>query len=597
MRKYLPIRPENKYRFLGYIIIVIVSLFFRLVWLDRIPVGISDDELEYVFNSKAVMLSGHDITGTWNPVSLTSPSKATPMAELPYLIIAPITGNLPFTLFNARLPYAIANTILVLATALIAATLINPTVGFITGIFGAVNPWNLYFGRTAYDSPLATLFMYLAVYLTLTKTKWKQIGYLIFYFLAFYCYIGIKTVFIPFVGFISVWNYLYFKRKYLKELAMTLIFAALIFGFFLANLKTNSASGRLPEIFTPSHFSVTKQVNDSRRNSINSPLQSLYDNKIIVYAKTVLSKYFNFFYPEYLFINGEGRSTYSVWGHGVMYFIDMVFIVLGLIFLYRKNKFVLFFLSGLLLLSPIPTVFSSVGISFSIRSALAFPPLIILAATGFYFLNGLPRSIILKRYSVILTSLVYAVFVSNFLYSYFLKNPVSNSEGFAFSERQIANYIRLSKTGNQKIVIMTDGSQTLLRQYLFFSDLLNKTTYPEISRAFRTGIFSYGNISSTSCGDSWIFDESTVYITHAGSVCPKLMGKKYYSLALLSDGGEIYRIYNDKICGNYQLGLYPGKIEYRYLVLENLNIRDFCQKYVTDLSPILPKSADVPETE
>jgi len=39
------------------------------LWLDRIPIGIGGDELTYVFNAKAIFLTGSDISGTWNPMS------------------------------------------------------------------------------------------------------------------------------------------------------------------------------------------------------------------------------------------------------------------------------------------------------------------------------------------------------------------------------------------------------------------------------------------------------------------------------------------------------------------------------------------------
>jgi hypothetical protein len=71
---------------LGLVVIMILSLFLRLLWLDRIPTGISDDELGFIINAKAVFLTGKDISGVWSPFSLTPITGGFPQAEIPYVI-------------------------------------------------------------------------------------------------------------------------------------------------------------------------------------------------------------------------------------------------------------------------------------------------------------------------------------------------------------------------------------------------------------------------------------------------------------------------------------------------------------------------------
>ena len=55
-------------------LIIVLALFLRLLWLDRIPTGISNDELDYVLTAKAIFFTGTDIAGSgWSPLSLTTP--------------------------------------------------------------------------------------------------------------------------------------------------------------------------------------------------------------------------------------------------------------------------------------------------------------------------------------------------------------------------------------------------------------------------------------------------------------------------------------------------------------------------------------------
>jgi len=58
----------------------------------------------------------------------------------------------------------------------------------------------------------------------------------------------------------------------------------------------------------------------------------------------------------------------------------------------------------------------------------------------------------------------------------------------------------------------------------------------------------------------------------------------WLSLPLLADGGEIFKIYNDSLCKNFELGTYPHDINYRHFAIENLSDEVFCQKFITDLT-------------
>ncbi|MBI4130050.1 glycosyltransferase family 39 protein, partial [Candidatus Roizmanbacteria bacterium] len=173
------------------------ALFLRLFLLDKIPAGISHDELDYVFNAKAVYLTGSDVTGTWNPLSLTTPPYEVPKAELPYLFIAPFIGPFNFSLFAARLPFVIANLLLILVIVAIAKKLFDSKTAIIAGLLMSINPWNIYFSRTSYDTPLAVLFYYVGMLLVLSLSGWPILLAVPFFAVAFFSYIGTKLVIVP----------------------------------------------------------------------------------------------------------------------------------------------------------------------------------------------------------------------------------------------------------------------------------------------------------------------------------------------------------------------------------------------------------------
>jgi hypothetical protein len=67
----------------GLFCIILLALVFRLVWLDKVPTGITDDELGFVLNAKAVFLTGKDLSGVWSPFSLTPVTGEFPQAAGP----------------------------------------------------------------------------------------------------------------------------------------------------------------------------------------------------------------------------------------------------------------------------------------------------------------------------------------------------------------------------------------------------------------------------------------------------------------------------------------------------------------------------------
>jgi len=86
------------------LLIIIFALFLRVLWLGRIPIAISGDELDYILDAKSIFLSGKDLTGKWTPLSLTPAPHTIPKGELPSLLISPLIGPLGMSLFNSRLP-------------------------------------------------------------------------------------------------------------------------------------------------------------------------------------------------------------------------------------------------------------------------------------------------------------------------------------------------------------------------------------------------------------------------------------------------------------------------------------------------------------
>ncbi len=46
------------------------AVLIHFLWLDKFPVGMTNDELEYIVSSKSYALTGKDISGVGFPISI-----------------------------------------------------------------------------------------------------------------------------------------------------------------------------------------------------------------------------------------------------------------------------------------------------------------------------------------------------------------------------------------------------------------------------------------------------------------------------------------------------------------------------------------------
>ncbi len=575
-----------KIKFLPLFAIISLSLVLRLSLLDRIPIGISDDELDYILNAKSIFLTGKDISQTWSPFSLTIPPYENPKAELPYILIAPFIGALNFSLLAARFPYALSSVLLIIVLYLVGKRLFGEKQAFIIGLVAAINPWSIYFGRTSFDAPLAVFFFLLSFYILLIKKGWKIIFSFPFLFLGFYTYIGTKIIFIPFViiAILFVWKYIY-KKKYTFQYVIVLLLSLATIFYFFVSMRT-ATSARLSEISILNLGKTAQAVNEARKNTIENPLSNLFSNKLTLISQDSINKFLGFYSSQFLFSYGDSRSTFSIWNHGMFYYLDIIFLIIGFYGLYRKYKEVFFLFLSMLLITPLPSVLSNVGTSYPIRSSLAFPFLIIITGFGIWYFLDSQTIAKYKRTITLLLIIFYSLSVANFMYIYLFRNPVYNSEGFGFSNRVVSKYIKSAENNGQKVFVLTNKNSkiipSLFRQYLFYTNNYNSKSANLIAQNINNYQFRYDNVVFGSCPKK--LEKNTVLIAERDFNC-KTVDKtaKNLTIARLSDGGEIYKIFNDKICSKYNFRRYPENLSLSDFNVEDLPEKKFCVTFITKL--------------
>lgn len=563
-------------RSLPLLLIIVLSAMFRLSYIDRIPNAISGDELHYVMTAKSVWLTGHDISGSWNPWSLLwfryPPNEH--QAELPYLLHLPISP-FPFSLFLIKLPFALLSVGIVVIIFAIASQLFGAPIGIASAAVAAINPWLIVMGRNSYEATPAMFFYLLALWVIIRTKKWRILWTIVPLVFAFYSYIATKVILVPFVAGISLLAYSKHGKRYLTQYVILCAFAILLAGGFFVLTKTDPSGSRLGDLFTPQSPAVAEAVNHIRKTAIASPLLSFIINKYTVYFQLILPKLFRIFSPSYLFVEGDqfflpGRQSF-------FYYLDAIFLFIGTVWMFAKHKNYSWMLWLLILIGAIPQIININTGDFSIHLTMLFPFFIPFIGAGIVeTVRSVP-----KRISYLLLGcciVLYAMNLANFSIIYFSQYPLVGKDNFAM--RTLTRYLRLTKAHQVPAIVYTTSAPDVFQKYIVYSDSMTKQTIPRFSSMLWSPSITFDGVQFVPCGER-VPQSSTATTRIYDASCGKIQEGTHTSITTLVDGGETYKIFDDAVCRTYQLKQYPDHFSLNNFDIERLSEKQFCETYIS----------------
>lgn len=434
-----------KIKYLLISLIVIFAAFVRIYKVTTIPPSLSYDEVDIGYQAMIFNQNNSDYYGNKFPIHFHSFGDFQPSLQIySVALIQKFTKNLDL---SVRLPSAIFGAISVLILFLI-------TKSIIPSFLLAISPWAIHFSRIGFAVSGMILCLLLGIYFWQKYLKNKNIIniYLtaFFYCLSTYFY-STAEFFIIIIAILTavIWYKTIFKIG-LKNLILPVIFVI----FLLSPLIIDSINGKAGyrfsyiSIFTMPH---REQVVDTLRfqdasfdhpNQLGlstSPSSFLFHNKYQLVIQRFISNYINSFSSDFLFLKGDNNLRHGFGGHGLLYIVDVLFVLVGLFSYFlsnSKNKISTLFLC-LLILSPIPYALTrDTDTPHATRLILMLPSIIYFCYLGIAYL--------IKKYpkSIYLIVLIYGISFLNFWHYYFYHYPQDSA--------------RVWNTGMKEAVISTN---------------------------------------------------------------------------------------------------------------------------------------------
>ncbi len=471
--------------YLTLMLILLLASVLRLWQLGNVPISFSDDEIRLIYSGYSISQTGNDVYGNFLPLVFRTETAST-FGQVPIYLEAIFFYFLPANNFVARLPFAISGILSVPFIYFIVKKAINNKKIAITSAFVlSVNVWNIQMTRFAIETDIALLSYLMGILIFLYSGKKIKLFLLsmLFMFLSFYTYAAYKVTLIPLI-FILLWfRFKELTRKHFFIAIATIIFAFGSFWYLAITQDAASYAGvNGSAFFFQDKITTSKSVELERRAS-NEPnfIEMLYHNKFTYWGRVFATNYLTAFSPQYLFLNQEASGIYSIWGRGEFYIFELILALLGVFYLFVKNKKAFYFVLMLLLISPLP---SAVGINtptWSSRSSFMIPWMCILIGAGLYSLILYPKRSLYKYMILVVLGLFYLYAITGYISQYYFDWSSTNAKYFSESTKHLVSIINQYKSEG-KDVIVVGAEDNILLHYAFYNKVNPRLIQAKITK-------------------------------------------------------------------------------------------------------------------
>ena len=463
------------------ILIICFGAFLRFFNLSTNPPSLNWDEASLGYNAWTLLNYGTDEYGNSWPFSIRSFNDYKPPLYT-YLTIIPV-ALFGLTEFATRFISALLGTATIFIVYLFSKQLSIAqkfkSLPIVAALLFAIAPWSLQFSRGAFEGNIAVFFTATSMYLLLRwlNQQTPQIQYLLgstlFAVGALYAYHAPRVV-IPLIAIFIFFRYFNRFIKYRWQtfisvvLAITLLIPVLVITF----RGSTAARASAVSIFNTKYLDSGTREREAALKSEDSFLSLLYDERL-QYLRLFLKGYFDHYAIAPMFIYGDVVDRHHAPDMGQFYFVELPFMLLGLVILAVQKYQGKFLFWSWWLIAPIPAALAS-GTPHAIRSILILPLPQIATTVGLLFAyqyfsqTSTLRKVLTPSVSKItFSTLVFAIFIANFTYyiiQYHLHQQLEKAFYWQYGYKELVQYFKDIYPQYEKAVVTTSFDQP----YIFF---------------------------------------------------------------------------------------------------------------------------------
>jgi len=448
------------------ILIVCIAAALRLWHLGLTPPSPDWDEAALGYNAYSILHTGRDEYGTRFPLVLRSFDDYKPPLYM-YLTV-PSVAAFGLSLWSTRLPSAIMGILAVIGTYFFVLELLKKwngdkkiieTVPLIAAFLLAISPWHIQFSRIAFEANTGVTLNIWGAYFFLKDKKTLWLSALLFG-LSLYAYHS-ERIFAPM--FLLLLTLLNWKEIWQNKKS---VYTALVVGLFtvipiivmftnpttLMRLKGTSSLSDQTALLSSS---VKLLEDDITRGD---KFGMLFDNRRIVWVKTVVDGYLSHFSFKWLFLNGDLPRHHAP-DMGLLYLVELPFLLWGIVSIAKRGGKLALFIFCWVLIAPIPASVTT-GLPHAIRTLVFLPVFQIFIAFGIYeYMSWLKTGKKWKKVTVPMLIVLAMFNVVYYLHMYFVHMDREYSDYWQYGYKQAVEYAEAHKGEYKKVVVSTKLEQ------------------------------------------------------------------------------------------------------------------------------------------
>ncbi len=463
--------------------IMVLAAVLRLWQLGNVPPSPDWDEAALGYNAYSIMQTGRDEYGKLLPFVLRSFDDYKP-ALYAYLII-PFIKLFGLNIIAVRLPSAIFGILAVFGTYFLVKELFKSSkIALLTSFLLAISPWHIQFSRIGFESQVGTCFNILATLFFLKGLRRPQLLLfsVVLYASNLYIYQSEK-VFVPLLflalAFIFRKELFGINKKYLVTVGILGLLIVLPMVHFTLTNKDALARARGVSVFSESTqllADTTKRLLEDKQN--NDVVGLIFDNRRIIYIKSIIAGYIAHFDLNWLFITGDITRHHAP-GMGLLYLWELPFLLVGIYVLIfgsknngfdTKTKAVIF---SWFLIAPISASITS-GVPHAVRTLNFLPTFQIFIALGIFTvftqISNIKYQVLnIRRFRYLLITCFLLLATFNILYyinQYFVQQNYYTSEDWQYGYKEAVEQVKAVQNRYDKIIV--SNKPYLDQSYIFF---------------------------------------------------------------------------------------------------------------------------------